>query len=666
MSGIVAIVGRPNVGKSTFFNRMIQRREAIVDAVSGVTRDRHYGKSDWNGKEFSLIDTGGYVVGSDDVFEKEIDRQVELAIQEADAILFMVDAETGVTGMDEDVARLLRRVEKPVFLVVNKVDNNKRREDAVEFYSLGLGEYYPISSINGSGTGELLDALVRSASIDLVLVLMRRDQSLFLEHELNTLGCDIACVHASQQASRPNKAKRARSRSNLWNDYLSGAIEHTIDLDSLDLLGTPPRKAPEAWLGKQIAFLECGQAVAMGEVVGLTRTTLSVRLPPGANPTNTLLVRDACRDADGLITSSKRFADGVVRYVPPSDVLPDALIHENGVRPLVQVGSVAATLMNGVFGDPLLHLRLGQQRRSLLFDLGDGSRLPARIAHQVSDVFISHAHMDHISGFLWLLRSRIGETSVCRLYGPPGLSGHIEGLINGIRWDRIGDNGPLFHVLELDGDRLRTFGLQAGKAGRKLISEYTIQNGVLLHEDDFQVRAVTLDHGTPVLAFAYQPTLQIKVRKDRLQQRQLEPGPWLNALKGHIRAGDKDVEIQLTNGCSETVERLSADLTLISEGKKLVYATDFSDTPENRRRLISIAKGAHTLFCESTFLEQELEQARRYKHLTTRSCAEIANAADVEYLIPFHFSRRYEKQPWRVYDEIAALCPRVVMPESLR
>jgi GTP-binding protein len=139
---------------------MIQRREAIVDSVSGVTRDRHYGKSDWNGKEFSLIDTGGYVVGSEDVFEKEIDRQVELAIAEADAIFFMVDAETGITGMDQDVAKLLRRVEKPVFLVVNKVDNVKRQEDAVEFYNLGLGEIYPISSINGSGTGELLDALV--------------------------------------------------------------------------------------------------------------------------------------------------------------------------------------------------------------------------------------------------------------------------------------------------------------------------------------------------------------------------------------------------------------------------------------------------------------------------------------------------------------------------
>ena len=162
MSNIVAIVGRPNVGKSTFFNRLIQRREAIVDAVSGVTRDRHYGKSDWNGKEFSLIDTGGYVLGSDDVFEAEIDKQVELAIEEADAIIFMVDVESGVTGMDEDVAKLLRKVKKPVFLVVNKVDNAMREQDAVEFYALGLGEFYTIASINGSGTGDLLDALVEA------------------------------------------------------------------------------------------------------------------------------------------------------------------------------------------------------------------------------------------------------------------------------------------------------------------------------------------------------------------------------------------------------------------------------------------------------------------------------------------------------------------------
>ena len=157
---IVAIVGRPNVGKSTFFNRLIQRREAIVDAVSGVTRDRHYGKSDWNGKVFSLIDTGGYVKGSDDVFESEIDKQVVLAIEEADAIIFMVDVENGVTGMDEVVARLLRKSNKPVFLAVNKVDGANRVHDAVEFYSLGFEKYYNLSSISGSGTGDLLDDLV--------------------------------------------------------------------------------------------------------------------------------------------------------------------------------------------------------------------------------------------------------------------------------------------------------------------------------------------------------------------------------------------------------------------------------------------------------------------------------------------------------------------------
>ena len=162
MGNIVAIVGRPNVGKSTLFNRLIQRREAIIDAVSGVTRDRHYGKTDWNGREFSVIDTGGYVVGSDDVFEAEIDKQVKLAIDEADAIIFMVDVQTGVTAMDVEVAHLLRKVKKPIFLVVNKVETSKLNDDAVEFYSLGLGEYYTIASINGSGTGDLLDAIVEA------------------------------------------------------------------------------------------------------------------------------------------------------------------------------------------------------------------------------------------------------------------------------------------------------------------------------------------------------------------------------------------------------------------------------------------------------------------------------------------------------------------------
>lgn len=160
MNSIVAIVGRPNVGKSTLFNRLVQRRDAIVDAVSGVTRDRHYGKSDWNGKQFSVIDTGGYVIGSDDVFEEEIRKQVTLAIDEADIIIFVVDVEEGITPMDAEVAKLLHKVVKPIFTVVNKVDNSMRETDALEFYNLGLGDYHTISSINGSGTGDLLDAVV--------------------------------------------------------------------------------------------------------------------------------------------------------------------------------------------------------------------------------------------------------------------------------------------------------------------------------------------------------------------------------------------------------------------------------------------------------------------------------------------------------------------------
>ena len=160
MGNIVAIVGRPNVGKSTFFNRLIQKRQAIVDSVSGVTRDRHYGKTDWNGKEFSVIDTGGYIVGSDDIFEGEIRKQVDLAIEEANAILFLVDAQQGVTDMDMTVAKHLRKSDKPVFLVANKVDNGQIMQEAVELYALGMGDYFCISSINGSGTGELLDELI--------------------------------------------------------------------------------------------------------------------------------------------------------------------------------------------------------------------------------------------------------------------------------------------------------------------------------------------------------------------------------------------------------------------------------------------------------------------------------------------------------------------------
>ena len=162
MSRIVAIVGRPNVGKSTLFNRLTSSRDAIVDETSGVTRDRNYGKCTWNGIDFSVIDTGGYVENSDDIFEGEINKQVRLAIEESDLIIFMADVTVGIHELDKSVAGMLRKTDKKVILVVNKVDNNERLIDANEFYSLGLGDYFALSSMNGSGTGELLDFVVKN------------------------------------------------------------------------------------------------------------------------------------------------------------------------------------------------------------------------------------------------------------------------------------------------------------------------------------------------------------------------------------------------------------------------------------------------------------------------------------------------------------------------
>ena len=161
MRNIIAIVGRPNVGKSTLFNRLTQTRSAIVDETSGVTRDRNYGTGDWNGKEFSVIDTGGYLLDDEDHFNTEIRRQVQLAVDEADGILFLVDGNEGLTPMDEDVAGLLRRTDKPVFLIVNKIDHAQRMENAAEFYALGFERLFTLSAVNGMGTGEILDEVVK-------------------------------------------------------------------------------------------------------------------------------------------------------------------------------------------------------------------------------------------------------------------------------------------------------------------------------------------------------------------------------------------------------------------------------------------------------------------------------------------------------------------------
>lgn len=518
--------------------------------------------------------------------------------------------------------------------------------------------------VRGVAGAELLVDLVEAAAIDVVLVLVQAGAAPPYPSELAAIASQVFVVPASAAAHRASKRKRARQRTRLWDAYLANAKEAHIALSDVQFIGTPPPiDVPSAWHGRQIALLDGSRTIAMGEVIGIDGDSLQVLTAHGHASSNVLLVRDATRGKDGLLNTAKPFGSTTVQYIPPPDVAPyPGVGSDGGPFPVARVGAATVTLINGIFGDPLLHVRLRHQKRSLLIDLGEGGRLPTRIAHQVTDVFISHAHIDHIAGFLWLLRSRIGDFSVCRMYGPPGIADNIAGLVSGIHWDRIGEDGPRFEVAELHDSRLVRFAIQAGLPGVSNIDEMPVTDGVVLQESAFRVRAITVDHRTPVLAFAFEPPRQLNIRKERLIARGLAVGPWLGELKRRIADDERDALICLPDGDMERVGALADDLVLIAPGQKLVYATDLADTADNRERLTGLAKGAHTFFCEATFVEADADKAAGTGHLTARACGEIATAAGVEHLIPFHFSRRYEDEPERVYDEVRRVCSRVVVP----
>ncbi len=520
--------------------------------------------------------------------------------------------------------------------------------------------------VRGMAGRELLAGMVDAVAIDAVLALTPANRPLPLSDELNALTAEVFVIFSAAEAKRPGKRVRARVRTDQWDSNLAHATKQMISLTQLNVIGTPPPLGePSAWVGRQIALLQRNETEAMGEVVSLEQGLLTARLP--AKPLNfdTLLVRDAQRSLNGMIETATPFATGRLEYLPPPDI--SAPVEESGgPRVVGRVGTVDVSLVNGVFGDPLLHLRLRHQRRSLLFDLGDGARLPARVAHQVTDVFISHAHMDHIGGFLWLLRSRIGEFPPCRVYGPPGLAQHIEGFLQGILWDRVAQRGPCFDVTELHTERVQRIRLQAGRPGREVLAEEDVNQGVLLDEPGFRVRATMLDHHTPVVAYAFEPIKEINIRKDRLEARGLAPGPWLAELKRLLLADVNQAWIRLPDGSEASADTLAADLAIVSPGKKLVYGTDLADTLDNRQGLEALARYAHTFFCEASFIEVDADQARRTGHLTARACGEIATAAEVARLVPFHFSRRYANMPHQIYDEVKAACTRVVLPRLIQ
>ena len=511
--------------------------------------------------------------------------------------------------------------------------------------------------VRGTAGAELLPALAEAGGVGALLLLTPDAASFPLREECRALNLETVTLAPDPRARHPGTRWRRERRSKDWAAWLATAQETMLELASVALTGTaPPRSAPEAWRGRQVGLLDArGDTVGLGEVIALEGDRLRIRAPASTGTPHTLVVRDACRDRDDQLGTARPHPP--VREAPESDATPAPPESRDGPPPRARLGNFTATLVNGVFGDPLLHLRLRHQSRSLLFDLGDPGRLSARLAHQISDVFISHAHFDHIGGFLWLLRSRIGEYPPCRLYGPPGLAEQLQGLVGGILWDRVAEKAPRFEVGELHGERLVRWRIVAGETRPTPLAERPAPSGLLHEELGFRVRATTLDHGTPVLAFALEPDRQVAVRKERLAAHGWPPGPWLGELKRRVLAGEGEARIQLPDGTSRTAASLAQVLLLTRPGERLAYATDLGDTAENRRRLTALAHGARVLFCEAPFLEAETEQARRTGHLTARACGEIAAAAGVDRLVPFHFSRRHVCDPRHLHEEIRLAFP---------
>ena len=465
----------------------------------------------------------------------------------------------------------------------------------------------PVLLIDGPGltrgiaAAEMLTGLITAATVDTLVLLSRREKAPPLATECQAAGIEVLPVLASGAARAPNNRQRRRTRTALWDAHVSNFAVQRISLKGRHLLGTPPATDHhQQWQGRQIALVEKQRTLAMGEVVAVKTDHLEVKLPGRRSRSGALLVRDAGRNSDGelvTLTPAKRpsLKSGiwpVGSAFGPSIVSPGIPIH---------LGPLTATLVNGIFGDPLVHLRLPHQKRSLLFDLGEGNRLPARIAHQISDVFISHAHIDHISGFYWLLRSRIGNLPACHLYGTTTLSRHILGMIQGIVWDRIGDRGPRFEVVELDGDRILRHHLQVGGDNRASLKNEAPFQSILVDDPAFTIRAAVLDHGIPVLALAYEEKPHCQVIEARLHQTGHPSGPWLGQLKRQVAAGTDDAMITLPDGTSQPVSRLAADLIRMAPGRKLVYATDVADSPTNRCKLVDLARGADLLLCEATY-----------------------------------------------------------------
>ncbi len=515
----------------------------------------------------------------------------------------------------------------------------------------------PPGVVRGVGGAEMLMALTETLMVDVIIVLHREKSPIPLARELAALKVAVIHLPASPAAKACTRLEQLKHRTRLWDHFLSDGIEETLVLDQLPILGTPPpREAQKAWTGRQAALLDAtGETVRMGEVLQLNKGKLTLRMVAGktAEPVS-MLIRDAGRNPMGKLETMKRVDIPLTVGREPVEMTPPFILPKAGSPPVSSnLGQAWASLVGGVFGDPLVHVRFRRLKQSLLFDLGDPVRLAAKMAHQVEAIFLSHAHLDHIAGFTWFLRSRLGPFAPCRIFGPLETIRRIESFLSGITWDRIDDKGPIFEVYEIDRTSLRHARLQPGRK-RVDLPEIPIANGIIHTENSFTVKAAICDHGIPSVAYALLFQREINVRKERLTAADLSPGPWLGTLKQYIYNDTLEAEIKLPNGRTGIAGELADDLTIIRPGKKLTYAADMADTPDNRKKVTELARSSHTFFCETAFAMADKDKADATQHLTTLAAVHIARDAGVERLIPFHFSKRYEHDILQIYNEILA------------
>jgi ribonuclease BN (tRNA processing enzyme) len=547
------------------------------------------------------------------------------------------------------------RFRVPLLLAVERL-LGRCRADGLLVHGPGL--------FRGMAAAELLPALVRIARLDAVAVLGREVELDAVRSDLEATGATlhrIPCEPRSRTATHPARVGR---RSEAWAEWLRDAAAVTLDLERVGVAGAPPPlDARHAWAGRQTTVLDAeGATVTLGEIIALEGASVHLRVPHLAvDQARTLVVRDARRDSEGRLATA--------RVAPAADPPDPSSGHEPiplPDPPHPHATRLRGVLQHGLLGDSLLSLHSIETGRVVLVDLGAAAGLPARLAHRTSAVLLTHGHMDHSEGLVWLLRYRIAQPGSCRVVGPKGTADRLAALIAGFTWDRVGDHAPRFEVVELDGDALRRSEVVPGRAAPVPLETAAAGDGVVLRAQEAEVRAIQLDHGIPVLAYALTEPTRLSVRADRLEAAGLAPGPWLAELQRRVLAAESGTELTLPDGRCVGVGELADEMLFARPGQRLVYATDVADTPANRKALVDLARGAQLLVLEAAFASSHADRAASTGHLTARACGEIATAAGVGRLLPFHLSSRYQERPEEVLAEVAATCDRLWLPEPWR